>query len=387
MKRFDLLLLITIFFIFINGCNTYDDSELMDSLSSLNNRVTTIEGILEVMNNEINSIGSLAEALQKRLFVEDVETTDNGYSIKFSDGSKVVVSHGVNGKDGNDAPLISIGYYEGRYYWVQTTKGITEWLFDVNGNMIPASGVDGVTPLIKVDSDGYWIISYDNGYNFVTLKDSSGNAIMAGAQDGESFFDSVEIYNNEIRFILKDGSEIVLPLGEIPPLKAIDLGLSVKWASFNIGASTETESGGLYYWGDPDDSGSDNYQPPTINNICGTEFDIARRKWGGNWRLPSQQEQVELIRNCTWRRATVNGVNGMRITGRNGNSIFLPPTGFRAGFSSKSDIENGYYWVGETFNDNNGYYAYVFYFNSISYYYNGGWPKEVAKLAIRPVKE
>ncbi len=387
MKRFDLLLLITIFFIFINGCNTYDDSELMDSLSSLNNRVTTIEGILEVMNNEINSIGSLAEALQKRLFVEDVETTDNGYSIKFSDGSKVVVSHGVNGKDGKDAPLISIGYYEGRYYWIQTIGSATEWLLDAKGNMILASGVDGVTPLIMVDSDGFWIISYDNGYNFVTLKDSSGNAIMAGAQDGESFFDSVEIYNNEIRFILKDGSEIVLPLGEIPPLKAIDLGLSVKWASFNMGATSETESGGLYYWGDGDGIGGDNYAAPGVDNICGTQYDIARTKWGSTWRLPSAQEHRDLIFNCTWRRATVNGVYGMRITGRNGNSIFLPPTGYRVASSSKSELENGYYWVGETHDNYDGYLSYVFYFNSTSYYYNGGWNNNIAKLAIRPVKE
>jgi len=65
-------------------------------------------------------------------------------------------------------------------------------------------------------------------------------------------FDSVEVSANEIRIILKDGSEIVLPLGEIPPLKAVDLGLSVKWASFNMGASSETDSGELYYWGDPE---------------------------------------------------------------------------------------------------------------------------------------
>lgn len=404
MKRFDLFLLITIFFIFINGCSKYDDSELMDSLNSLKNRVASIEDILEVMNNEINSIGSLAEALQQRLFVDDVETTNNGYSLTFSDGSKIDVSHGVDGKDGKDgrdgkdgkdgvdgekgkdAPLISIGYFEGRYYWVQTMGGETEWLLDEKGNMISASGVDAVTPLIKVDSDGYWIISYDNGYNFVTLTDDSGNAIRASADDGESFFDSIDIYNNEVRIILKDGSEIVLPLGEIPPLKAVDLGLSVKWASFNMGASSETESGGLYHWGDGDGSGGDNYVAPGIDNICGTIYDIARTRWGDTWRLPDQQEQVELIFNCTWRRTTVNGVNGMRITGRNGNSIFLPPTGYRIFNSPKNELENGFYWVGEVFQGQYGL-AYIFYFNSNSYYYNGGRDKNAIKLAVRPVKE
>lgn len=375
MKRFNLFLLITIFLIFINGCSKYDDSELMNNLSSLTNRVTSIEGILEVMNNDINSLGSLAEALQKRLFVEDIESNNNGHSITFSDGSKVTVSHGAIGKDGKDAPLINIKYLEGIYYW------------DINGDMIPASGVDGVTPQLKVDSDGYWIISYDNGYNFVTLTDDSGRAIKALADDGKSFFDSVEIFDNEIRIILKDGSEIIFPLGEIPPLKAVDLGLSVKWASFNMGASSETESGGLYFWGDGDDTGGDDFVAPGINNICGTIYDIARTKWGSTWRLPNEQEQRELIFNCIWRRTTVNGVNGMRITGGNGNSIFLPPTGYSIATSSKLELENGYYWVGETHESYDGVLAYVFYFNSTSYYYNGGWNKSYSRLAIRPVKE
>ena len=50
--------------------------------------------------------------------------------------------------------------------------------------------------------------------------------------------------------------------------------------------------------------------------------------WGGTWRLPSQGEQVELLKLCSWERVTVNGVKGMKVTGVNGNSIFLPPTGY-----------------------------------------------------------
>ncbi|HLW09565.1 MAG TPA: hypothetical protein VKX35_04140, partial [Fermentimonas sp.] len=121
--------------------------------------------------------------------------------------------------------------------------------------------------------------------------------------------------------------------------------------------------------------------------ICGTIYDIARTKWGDTWRLPNEQEQKELMFYCTWRRTTVNGVYGMKITGGNGNSIFLPPTGYRYSFTSKYELEHGYYWVGETYKDNSWSLAYVYYFNSTSYYYNGGWDKNAAKLAIRPVKE
>lgn len=388
MKRFESFFIIVIFSIFLNGCNKYDDSDIMEKLSSLDYRVASIEGILEVMNYEIISVESLAEALQQRLFVTKVDvTSSNGYSLRFSDGSTVVISHGADGKDGKDAPLIGIRYYNGRYYWVKTTENTTEWLLDKNGSLIPASGTDGVTPLIKVDSDGYWIISYDNGYSFVTLTDISGNAFKASGEDGVSFFDSIEVSDNDVRIVLKDGSEIVFPLGEVPPLKAIDLGLSVKWASFNMGASSETDPGELYYWGDPDNSGGYDYEAPDVDNICGTIYDIARAKWGSSWRLPNEQEQKELIFNCTWRRVTVNGVTGMRITGKNNNSIFLPPTGYRFLSSNKSELENGYYWVGETFKDDFGNYGYIFYFNAASYFYNGGRLKNGSKLAIRPVRD
>jgi hypothetical protein len=89
----------------------------------------------------------------------------------------------------------------------------------------------------------------------------------------------------------------------------------VKWASCNVGASNPEEYGGYYGWADPtgtktstnvDDYPSAN--PPS--NISGTEYDIARAKWGGNWRLPTKAEVQELIDSCTWTWTTQNGVNG-----------------------------------------------------------------------------
>lgn len=391
-------------FIFTNSCSEYEDNELWERLNSLKNRVAYIEDQLEVFNSDINSVSSLANALLLGLYVTDINSNDNGYTFTFSDQSVVVVNHGVSGKDGEDgvdgrdgvdgkdgqagkdAPVINVRYYNGSYYWVQTINGATEWLIDDDGDIIPASGEDGVTPQLKVDSDDNWIVSYDNGYNFYTLVDLNGNAVKASGKDAISYFDSIEISKDEIRLVLIDGAEIIIPIGEIPPLKAIDLGLSVKWASFNLGANSPTGSGELYYWGDPDNSGGNDFMAPLIDNICGTQYDIARAKWGSTWRLPSQQEQTELIFYCNWSRVTVNGVQGMRITGTNGNSIFLPPTGFRILYHQRNEVENGYYWVGETYSGSDSY-AYVYYFNSTSYYYDGGYSKNSAKLAIRPVKE
>ena len=79
----------------------------------------------------------------------------------------------------------------------------------------------------------------------------------------------------------------------------VDLGLSVKWAAYNVGASSPEEYGGLYGWADPTGekkatNSSDSLSGTPPFNISGTQYDIARAKWGEKWRLPTQQELKEL---------------------------------------------------------------------------------------------
>ena len=120
---------------------------------------------------------------------------------------------------------------------------------------------------------------------------------------------------------------------------AVDLGLSVKWASWNVGASQIADYGGLYGAGDPTglltSSNYQDYNYDIINSsICGTEYDIATVKWGGNWRLPTIEELRELKEECTWQyNVTIDGVKGSIATGPNGNELFFPYAGCR--------IENG----------------------------------------------
>lgn len=190
--------------------------------------------------------------------------------------------------------------------------------------MVSASGIDGNTPLLEVDAQGYWEISYDNGISYNRITDSKGDPIKATGSNGDSFFYSVTATSDELIMELADGTEIIIPLGEQSPYKAVDLGLSVRWASFNLGATSSTESGELYLWGDTNNTGIIGfYNAPDLDNICGTKYDVARSIWGGTWRLPTRKEQEELIQECIWTKTTVNGVRGMKITGSNGNSIFF----------------------------------------------------------------
>lgn len=126
---------------------------------------------------------------------------------------------------------------------------------------------------------------------------------------------------------------------------AVDLGLSVKWATCNVGAEKPEDLGDYYAWGETekkteytedtykhaeDKDGDGDFYDDLNNwedigsNISGTPYDVARAKWGGKWRMPTVEEAEELLGKCSWEWTTVNGTNGYTVTGPNGNSIFLP---------------------------------------------------------------
>lgn len=134
-----------------------------------------------------------------------------------------------------------------------------------------------------------------------------------------------------------------------------ELGLpsGLKWATCNVGAIYPEDNGNYYAWGYTETSQDTNY---TIENyvlwkkhiaydISGNEYyDVARKKWGTTWRLPTEEEYIELENNCTWDWITLGGKAGYKITGPNGNSIFLPAAGFYDGKFRYWDVSHGSYW-------------------------------------------
>ena len=146
----------------------------------------------------------------------------------------------------------------------------------------------------------------------------------------------------------------------------VDLGLSVKWATCNIGANSPEEYGNYYAWGEVSPKSSYSWSTykwcngssssitkyctsssdGTVDNKKQLEYsdDAAAINWGGQWRMPTQQEFTELREKCTWSWTTKNGVKGYVITGRNGNSIFLPAAGYKEYSSLCSTGSIGDYW-------------------------------------------
>ena len=186
--------------------------------------------------------------------------------------------------------------------------------------------------------------------------------------------------------------------------ESVDLGLSVKWATCNLGAETPTQYGYYYSWGETEPKGrfgwgnykwynsdDDSFTKYTLNSenadnkaVLDPEDDAAQKLWGGEWRMPTSAEFDELGEKCDWVWTTENGVSGFRITSRvagyTDQSIFLPAAGYSGGYDSDY---LGYYWV-SSLASKDDLYANFLYFNSDYDYYIAAWYRYQGR-SIRPV--
>ena len=168
----------------------------------------------------------------------------------------------------------------------------------------------------------------------------------------------------------------------------VDLGLSVKWATFNVGASKPEEYGDYFAWGETESKDSYNWSTykwcngssTTLTKYCTSSSygtvdnkktlelsdDAAYANWGGEWRTPTDAELTELRTQCTWTWTTQNGVKGYKVTSKiNGRSIFLPAAGHRDDSSLNTAGSSGYYCL-STLYPGSSVSAYRLYFSSSS---------------------
>ena len=154
-------------------------------------------------------------------------------------------------------------------------------------------------------------------------------------------------------------------------VQAVDLGLSVKWANMNVGATKDSGFGsyfawgeikpkkyyswGTYVWSKDDTQFILKYSTTDRKTQLVPSDDAATANWGEDWRMPTVDEYEELIdpANCKWDWITKDGINGYKVTSKkNGNSIFLPITGFRFYEGVQFRAIKGIYWSSTVYTGN-----------------------------------
>lgn len=267
-------------------------------------------------------------------------------------------------------------------YWVFNSNG-TGYAIDTYGEKEPFSYKLGVGKITVAwdddweDPDVWTVVISDNTMTFYYT--DSGEVDWAFKKDAEEDSEDKASENNK-------------------GVKAVDLGLSVKWASCNVGASTPEEYGEYYAWGETSEKSNydwENYKycKGTMttcyhigDDISGTSYDVAHIKWGDGWRMPTDAEFEELSYKCAWTWTTQNGVKGYIVKGSNGNSIFLPAAGSYNGSKVHDSGERGRYWSGTLFKQLDYEYAQHIQFYSRERGYTGYWARCMG-LTVRPVKE
>ena len=175
--------------------------------------------------------------------------------------------------------------------------------------------------------------------------------------------------------------------GNVNGYKAVDLGLSVRWATCNVGARKPEEAGYYLQWGAIEET--DNYAIPNVpfwdgeNEVwtkyndedekltLDSEDDAASHYMGSLWRMPTIDEVQELLHQCDWKYAVLHNVPGVIITGPSGNSIFLPAVGYKDGESTYSEDEDGYYWTSSREEDPYSVFSFYFELDTSDEYIDG----------------
>ena len=314
----------------------------------------------------------------------------------------------INGSlDVNSSPMSAEIYIDGKHYG-QTPNCINEILIGTHELKLEKSGCATLTKTITIKENETLTINekLQTGKEITIFTDQSGDKIYVdGNYVGTSPITSNLTYGSHNIKAERNGKEVSktisvsqsggddnvkLSFCEINGHEYVDLGLSVKWATCNVGARKPEDYGNYYAWGETSTKSSytsDNSKTycKQMNDIKGnSQYDAARSNWGGTWRLPTKAELEELKNKCTWLRTAQNGVKGYKVTGPNGNSIFLPAAGERYGSSLSLAGDHGRYWS-STPHESSSYSAYYLFFGSGSPFVSSG-DRNVGR-SVRPVAE
>lgn len=201
--------------------------------------------------------------------------------------------------------------------------------------------------------------------------DKHFRAFLIGLEFQTQYYYAIEFYNEIGSFRTEVKSFTSLgTTGTVDGYEYVDLGLpsGLKWATCNVGATSPEEYGNYYAWGEISPKSEytrENcvmYGNTDVLEYSGNpQYDAATANWGTEWRTPEYQEFRELVNECTWTWQTQDGVSGYKVTGPNGNYIFLPAAGIMDGTTHDSPGTYGGYWISATLGSGNAKHNLAFY--------------------------
>lgn len=184
------------------ACSDLDDLE--KKVDALESRVTALEKLLPGLNENIASL----QALMSGGTINSATQKDGVWTLVLSNGETLTLTQGSIGV--GNAPVMSVDK-EG-YWMVDYGKG-AEYVL-MNGNKVKAVGTDGITPVFGVDASGFWTVSYDGGKTFEQVKGADGKPVSA-LPDGDvqdPYFEDVKLVDGTLVITLRGGETVTVPV-------------------------------------------------------------------------------------------------------------------------------------------------------------------------------
>lgn len=159
-----------------------------DEVNDLLERVSKLESICDQANTDISGLKQIVSLLEANDYITSVnELADkSGYALNFLKGNTIVIKHGTNGS----YPVLGVEEYENVFYWTQKIGDTpSSWILDSKGNKIQATGVNGKTPVIDINTHGNWTVDYGEGAQELKV---NGKPVSATGKDGANGKDGVD---------------------------------------------------------------------------------------------------------------------------------------------------------------------------------------------------
>lgn len=239
-----------------------------------------------------------------------------------------------------------------------------------NGGEVEIEVNANITFECTVDADASsWITPIEEKQSTRGMVTTKKRFAVAANPDMKSREGKIIVKSGELKEEITVSQEAAKPI-VIGDTQEVDLGLSVVWAAWNVGASKPEEVGNFYAWGETTTKNAYYINSYTLSQdyIDGAEtrldatHDAATANWGNKWRMPTDEEIMELKRSdkLQKRRYTQNGVEGLLCTAQNGNSIFFPNTGWRDYSTTVQNSDHLGFWS-NTVSSTNTEKAYSYY--------------------------